>query len=210
MNTATAMYKDLQTAVADEYLDLANSLESALQTCWDVPSLCDGWRTREVIAHLTMPLRYGPERFMEELAKANGDFNRLADRCAKQDAATLTPDQLIDGLRDPQLHAWQPPGGGHEGALTHVVIHGLDVTVPLGLARSVPESRVRTVLEVAAGLESLYSNVTGCELRATDLDWSFGTGEPVLGAAQDLALVLFGRRLARGRLAGQAADRFSV
>ena len=25
---------------------------------WDAPSLCEGWRTREVVAHMTMPARY--------------------------------------------------------------------------------------------------------------------------------------------------------
>ena len=33
------------------------------------------------------------------------------------------------------------------------------------------------------------------ELRATDLDWSYGAGEPLTGTAQDLLLVLCGRRL---------------
>src|SRR5674476_672617 len=35
---------------------------------------------------------------------------------------------------------------GFEGALTHDVIHGLDVTVPLGIGRHVPEERLRIVI----------------------------------------------------------------
>jgi uncharacterized protein (TIGR03083 family) len=170
-----------------------------------VPSLCSGWRIREVIAHLTMPLRYGPERFMDELSKVRGDFNLMADRVAKQDAVVLTPEQLLASLRDPLLHAWQPPGGGFQGALTHVVIHGLDVTLPLGLDRRVPEDRIRMVLEVATGLDGLRANVAGTELRATDLHWSFGAGAPASGLAQDLALVLFGRSLPAGHIERQLA-----
>ena len=37
---------------------------------WDTPSLCEGWRVREVIAHLTMPARYDQDAFMEELELA--------------------------------------------------------------------------------------------------------------------------------------------
>jgi uncharacterized protein (TIGR03083 family) len=208
MNMRTETGQDLEAAIAAEYLDLATMLEGAPGYSWDGPSLCAGWRTREVVAHLTMPLRYGGPRFMEELARANGDFNLMADRCAKQDAATLTTEELIAGLRDPELHTWQPPGGGHDGALTHVVIHGLDIAVPLGLERRVPEGRLRKVLEVATRLDALAVNVRGAELGANDMDWSFGAGSPVFGRAQDLALVLFGRRLPAGHLQGEAAPRF--
>jgi uncharacterized protein (TIGR03083 family) len=210
MSTAPPLGLELRGAVAAEYLDLATILEAGPRSIWDAPSLCAGWRTREVVAHLTMPIRYTPPRYMQELAKTNGDFNAMADSCAKQDAAILTQEELVAALRDPNLHAWQPPGGGYEGALTHVVIHGLDITVSQGLERRVPEVRLHKVLQVASSLESLMSNVSGVELRASDLDWSFGAGSPVLGRAQDLALVLFGRRLPAGRLQGESANRFTA
>lgn len=57
----------LQPAVAAEYLALADILASASDIEWDTPSLCEGWRVREVIAHLTMPARYDEEAFMAEL-----------------------------------------------------------------------------------------------------------------------------------------------
>lgn len=204
MTTATQI--DL---IAAEYLDLARILEAGPPSAWNAPSLCAGWRTREVVAHLTMPLRYPPEPFMAELTKANGDFNLMADVCAKKDAAALPSERLLAELRDPRLHAWQPPDGGSEGALTHVVIHGLDITVPLGVERRVPDHRLRTVLDVATRLESLRANIGGVELRANDLDWSLGAGTPVKGQAQDLLLVLFGRQLPAGRLQGEAAARFT-
>jgi hypothetical protein len=51
-------------------------------------------------------------------------------------------------------------------------------------------------------------DLTGISLQATDLDWTYGAGTPVLGSAQDLALVLCGRKLPAGRLTG-ASERFS-
>ena len=195
MHNSTRIEQDIEAKIAAEYLDLAAILDGGPESWWDAPSLCAGWRTREVVAHLTMPLRYPPERFMAELSKANGDFNSMADRIARQDAEALTPAQLVTGLRDPQLHAWQPPGGGQLGALTHVVIHGLDITVALGLDRRVTKDRLRTVLDVASSLESLRANIAGVQLRATDMDWSCGEGAPVSDQAQRLVLMLFGRRL---------------
>ncbi|HEY3703360.1 MAG TPA: hypothetical protein VGL32_13945, partial [Acidimicrobiales bacterium] len=105
------------------------------------------------------------------------------------------------------------PGGGFEGALTHDVIHGLDITVPLAVDRQVPEERLRIVLEAVTMPKSLKffaSDLEGIELRADDIDWSFGSGAPVFGRAQDLALVLSGRTLPAGRLRGQPSARFTA
>jgi hypothetical protein len=50
----------------------------------------------------------------------------------------------------------------------------------------------------------------GVQLRATDLDWSFGSGAPVTGTAQDLLLVLCGRTLSPVRLQGAPSHRFTT
>ena len=58
---------------------------------WDAPSLCEKWRTREVVAHVTMPARYDGPAFMAELEAAGGDFTRLSDAIAARDGALPTP-----------------------------------------------------------------------------------------------------------------------
>jgi hypothetical protein len=106
-----------------------------------------------------------------------------------------------------------PLGVGLAGSLTHDVIHGLDVTVALGLDRRVPEDRLRVVLDVITtpkGLKSFGAQLDDVQLRAEEIDWTFGTGTPVFGAAQDLALVICGRRLPAGRLRGGPCARFTA
>jgi uncharacterized protein (TIGR03083 family) len=49
---------DLQAGVAAEYIALASLLDTLSPDRWDAPSLCEGWRVREVVAHLTMAARY--------------------------------------------------------------------------------------------------------------------------------------------------------
>src|SRR5262245_42213643 len=102
---------------------------------WGAASLCAGWRVREVVAHLTMPVRMSAPRFVAELGRDLGDFNRMADRVARRDAERLGDDGLLACLRDNAEHRWRPPGGGAMGALSHDVIHGLDISVALGLER---------------------------------------------------------------------------
>ena len=206
--TTTGTRIDLGTEIATEFLSLADLLETAPVSVWDAPSLCEGWRIREVVAHVTMPARYDAAAFMAEMATADGDFTRLSNTVAARDGAS-PPTSLLADLRSETLHGWEPPGGGQLGALTHAVVHGLDVTEAAGLGRTVPATHMALVLGAAdPGL--FGTDLTGVELRADDLDWSYGSGELVTGPAQVLALVVCGRVVPTGRLGGNAAHRFAM
>ena len=198
--------------IAAERRELADLLAALPEQAWDTPTLCAGWRVRELVAHMTMPFRYSAARFVAELARSRGRFDAMADRCARRDGAAPVED-LLAALRDNVRHPWKPPGGGYQGALTHDVIHGLDLTVPLGLGRRVPEDRMLIVLQAITGAGArthFGTDLSGTELRADDLDWSFGSGQPMTGAAQDLALVCCGRKLPTGHLHGEPAARFTA
>jgi uncharacterized protein (TIGR03083 family) len=133
-------------------------LERLTPEQWGSPSLCAGWRVREVVAHMTMPFRTTPLRFLTGLARARFSFDRYADRAARADTAALTDDELLAQLQDNIRHGWRPPGGGEAGALSHDVIHGLDITEPLGLPAPPPE-RIATVLRAAGPRNLAYFGV---------------------------------------------------
>lgn len=200
---------DLQASVTIEFLALADLLDTLPDAQWDTPSLCAGWRVREVVAHLTMPVRYSPAQFGIELQDCDGDFTLLSNRLASRDA-TLPASDLVGNLRDETMHRWSPPGGGPIGALNHVVIHGLDITVPLGVNRRSPDDTLRAVLDdlTRGGTHAHFGfDVDGLNLRATDMDWSFGSGTPVTDAAEHLALLVCGRQLPAGRIDGDGTRR---
>jgi uncharacterized protein (TIGR03083 family) len=201
---------DIRAAVAAERRAQVELYASLAEEDWDSPSLCTGWRVREVLAHVTMPFRYSFRRVAWEIAKARGSFDRMADRRARIDARQLSTGQLWESLRDNVEHPWSPPGGGPLGALSHDVIHGLDVSTPLGRDDAASPARVGMVLAGLRPKQVAFFGVDldGVELRADDLDWSYGRGEPVHGRAQDLLLLLCGRRLPAGRLTGPASARF--
>jgi uncharacterized protein (TIGR03083 family) len=195
---------DLQPAVAAEFLALADLLGSATDAQWDTPSLCEGWRVREVIAHLTMAARYDEDTFMAELRRCDFDFGRLSNEIASRDAE-LPSGELVANLRSEVMQNWTPPGGGYHGALNHVVIHGLDVTVPLGVPRRSPDGTIRVILDDLTegnGHEHFGTSIDGRRLEATDLDWAYGSGPALHGTAADLALVLCGRSIPADRLEG--------
>jgi uncharacterized protein (TIGR03083 family) len=209
--TAAVTDAELRGLIAAERRELAELLSGLPDQSWNAPTLCAGWRVREVVAHMTMLYRYSTARFLAELVRSGGRFHQMADRCAKRDGSA-PPGELVAVMAAHADSARAPRGVGYEGALTHDVIHGLDVTVALGLDRRVPEDRLRVVLDAVTtpkGLKAFDAPLDGVELRAEDLDWSFGTGTPVSGPAQDLALVICGRRLPAGRLRGELAGRFT-
>ncbi|MFF4578124.1 maleylpyruvate isomerase family mycothiol-dependent enzyme [Streptomyces sp. NPDC001389] len=201
---------EIRAAIATERRELAAVLGDLSAEEWDAPTLCGGWRVREVAAHMSMGFRYSLSKMAWELIRARGNLHRMTDRCARKDAATHSTRELAALLSDNADHPWRPPVGGIEAALGHDVIHGLDITVALGLDRRVPEDHVHILLESvnARTLKFFGADLGGIELRADDLDWRFGTGTPLSGAAQDLLLLAYGRRLPPGRLRGELDDRF--
>jgi uncharacterized protein (TIGR03083 family) len=196
---------DWPSAVTTEFLTLADLPETLGDAQWATPSLCEGWRVREVVAHLTVPVRYSTDQFIAELRDSEGDFTRLSNRVAGRDAA-LPTDTLLGNLRDKTMHDWTPPGGGQINALNHVVIDGLDTTVPLGVRRCSSDETLHAVLDdLTAGDTHAHFgfNLDGLSLRAIDMDWSYGSGTSISGAAEDLALLVCGRRLPAGRVNGE-------
>lgn len=202
----------IRAAVGAERRAQVDLLASLSEEEWDTPSLCAGWRVREVVAHTTMAYRYSLPKVVVEVLRARGNFNRMADRAAHRDAGRLSSRELLACLEANVDHPWTPPGGGPLGALSHDVIHGLDVSTGLGRDDTASPERVVMVLGGLQPKQLAYFGVdlTGVELRATDADWSYGAGEPVTGRAQDLLLLACGRRLPAGRLTGAAAGRFAT
>ena len=85
---------------------------------------------------------------------------------------------MLADLRAETMATWVLPGGGPIGALTHVVIHGLDVTAANG-CRSAPDAAAVVVLDVlTGGGVAAHFGVDASEFRltATDLGWHHGDG----------------------------------
>lgn len=201
---------DITTAIAAERRELATMLDGLPAGKWDAPTLCAGWRVREVAAHMTMGFRYSLPRMAAELITARGNLNRMTDRCARKDAATFSTGELAAFLRDNAGHPWKPPVGGITAALGHDVVHGLDITVALGLGRRVPDDRVRTLLDSvnAKTLTFFGADIDGVELRADDLDLVLRHRNAAVRCRAGSPAGRLRPEAPPGRLRGEPCDRF--
>ncbi|MFT4127823.1 MAG: hypothetical protein QM662_16540 [Gordonia sp. (in: high G+C Gram-positive bacteria)] len=79
--------------------------------------------------------------------------------------------------------------------MAHDVLHGLDITVPLGLPHAAAD---RIALAVGAPDRRQFDyfgvDLDGLARRATDPDLTVGTGTPVEMTAVDIALIVGGRK----------------
>jgi uncharacterized protein (TIGR03083 family) len=189
------MANDLQPLVASEYRSLHDALSALTEPEWNHDSLCEGWSIRHVIAHLTMPARYTPEQYAAELSAAGYDFTTLSNRVAARDAS-LPREQLLADLASDTLAQWSTPAGGMIGSLSHVVIHGLDATVPTRLACDASKDALQAVLDDLTSQRvhrHFGTSIDGRRLHADDIVWTYGTGETVTAPAYLLILALTGR-----------------
>jgi uncharacterized protein (TIGR03083 family) len=195
--------------ISCERRELASVLEGLSAEQWRSPSLCAGWTTAHVVAHLTMPFRITEEEFGRGMAEAHGQFGEFSDAVAARDSE-LPQVELAGVLRDNVDNPWGPPGGGQPGALSHDLIHGLDITWPLSITYPIPDRAMTAVLDLIAGPDGQKAfgvDLDDIELRATDLDWSAGAGAEAAGPSRDLLLMLARRSLPHDAVTGPGAQR---
>jgi uncharacterized protein (TIGR03083 family) len=187
---------------------LADALDRLTPDQWQGTTMCAGWTPGHVLAHLTMPFRISEQDLMAGLQECGGDFTKFSDGVADRDSK-LPQAELVAVLRDNADTAWSPPGGGLVAALSHDVIHGLDITWPLSIAYPIADRSLTTVLEsiTSPGSETHFGvPLKGIKLTATDMDWTHGSGAPLAGRGRDLIMLLANRRVPNGLFEGAGID----
>ena len=64
--------------IAAERTGVADDLSQLDDEQWVCPSLCDGWRVRDVAAHLTMPFHVSLPKMVLMMVKYRFDFDKLS------------------------------------------------------------------------------------------------------------------------------------
>ena len=194
--------------IASERRSLADLLEQLTDEQWETPSLCAGWRVRDVAAHIAMvPTAPGLLAMVRGAAAAHGNFNRLNHDLAVQHAQRPTADINAE-LRDEADSRRLPSVTSVTNLGFDILVHGQDIAIPLGVTRPMPTDAA------AAGAARVWAmgwpfwarrRFHGYRLIATDANWSAGAGDEVHGTIDALLLLLTGRAAGLTRLTGDGA-----
>ena len=204
---------DIFSEIADERRGVADLMSGLTDEQLKAQSLCQEWTVHEVFAHLIVPLEVSLPRFMLAMLACGGSFDRANVRLTREQARRPSS-ELVEVLRRKAASRFTPPGAGPEAPLTDLRVHGLDIRWPLGLARDIPEERLRTSLSYLVGAPVggvvPKGSLDGLRLEASDVGWAHGSGPAVSGTAEALLLAMTGRTAAFDHLGGAGMSTLRV
>ena len=203
---------DFRRLHEDDDRDMGQYLATLSEADWEAPSLCTGWRVRDVVGHIlygnelrlwTLPFR---------LARFGFSSDRSGDHYSRARAEGRTPASLLNDFltRDRWTGTCRvfPP----RLVLLDRLVHHQDVRRPLGHERTVPEERLVACLDAAPTLGSVFGakkRTRGLRFEATDVAWSWGDGPLVSGPGEALLLTMLGRPHPLPELSGDGLGAFS-
>jgi uncharacterized protein (TIGR03083 family) len=198
---------DIWPTIHAERQALADDLSALSDQHWQTASWCDGWTVHDVLAHLTSAAKMTPPKFASRFAAAGFNFDGFAARQVAREGAGGPAATLAEFRR--VIPRSSAPPGPKDTWLGEVFAHGEDIRRPLGIAHSYPLTYVTRVIALYANSNAIIGGkrrVAGLTLRATDTDYSCGSGPVVEGTAIDLMLAASGRKQAMSGLSGPGLD----
>ncbi|OBG35709.1 maleylpyruvate isomerase family mycothiol-dependent enzyme [Mycobacterium sp. E3198] len=195
------MTATLMTMACAERADLADFLATLTPQDWAAPTLCSKWTVKDVVAHVISYEELGPAGLLRRFAKG---WVVRANQVGVDEFAALSPQQLLDFVRDHLTPKGLTAGFGGMIALVDGTIHHQDIRRSLGRPRAVPTDRLQRVLDLVPGNPRLGAGrrIRGLCLRANDIDWTHGRGPEVTGPGEALLMAMAGRPAALADLDG--------
>ncbi|MFF2551915.1 maleylpyruvate isomerase family mycothiol-dependent enzyme [Nocardia sp. NPDC058058] len=182
--------------IEQQRLAIADLLADLSDAEWEQPSLCPGWRVRDVAAHIACaPRPPSPKTMLRTAIRARGNYNRLIDMLTLDYAAEPGHD-LVAELRAHAASRKLPALTNYRNIHFDTIVHGQDIAIPLGRTLRV------TPVAAAAGADRAVEvgwpvwnrhRLDGLRLIATDTVWTYGLGSEIRGPALALLLLVTGR-----------------
>ncbi|MEU7216228.1 maleylpyruvate isomerase family mycothiol-dependent enzyme [Nocardia iowensis] len=188
---------DVRGMLAEERAELISLLRTLSDEEWAAPSLCRGWRVRDVVGHLLYDTIALPT-YGAIAARSGFSIDGLNGRLVEK-AKALPTTVLVDKL---EAEAGRIAKYAPRLILADVMVHQQDIRRPLGRTRTIPADRLTTVLDHPDPFALPWRRTKGLRFVATDVSWSKGSGPEVRGPGEAIALAVVGRAVAVDELAG--------
>lgn len=196
--------------IATERRALADLLEGLTPEQWGTTtSLCDAWTVKGVAIHLMVGPTGSLRSFLSAMVAARGRFER-ANVVLVQRKMAMPVEAVVADLRDRATSRFAPPTMDVHAPLTDLLVHRLDICVPLGIKheRSLDPwaEALDFLLSPRARRGFLPQAPPELTYAATDLAWTGGSGPRVEGPVEAIALAILGRSPRLDELAGPGAE----
>jgi uncharacterized protein (TIGR03083 family) len=185
----------------EENDDFSSFLHTLAPEDWEKPSLCDGWRVRDVIGHIL----YGQELKLWTLPWKLARFGFSSDRSGKHYSIRRgegrTPDELLHDFDNRNPWAGTSKVFPDRLNLMDRLVHHQDIRRALDRPREVPAERTAPLLPYLPNLGQVFRSkqrMRGLRFEATDVDWAYGNGDAPLvrGPAEAILMSTLGREQA--------------
>jgi uncharacterized protein (TIGR03083 family) len=194
--------------IRDERASLVEGLAELPEPRWTQPSLCGSWTTTDVVGHILATTYVTPPKFVVGLAASGFRFNTMQEKLLHEATSGKTPNELVGELRA-QIPAQKSPPGPTMAMLGETIIHGEDIFRAGGAYREHPVLHVLAVADFFKRSNLLIGakrRIEGVTLRATDTEWTHGSGPEVAGPILALVMVMTGRAAALGDVTGEGVE----
>ena len=195
---------DVSQEVARLRHQFADRIDSLDETEWDAPSWCEGWRVRDVLAHLVRNAEATPLSMIGDLLRGGFRPDYSVSKAAKR-LGDVPVSELADRLRTAADERLRSGGSSKPFGMGDILVHSADAFRPLGQEVDVTPDVAASVLDAYWDKARMVVHAAphrGRRLVATDLDWSRGTGPEVMGRTVDLVLFVANRRQVLASLEG--------
>ena len=186
---------------------LADDLSGLTNAQWQTRSQCSDWDVHQMLGHMLATSKMTPGKFFAGIAKAGFRFEKFAhDEAAAASAGG--PEATLAAFRANADSSKSPPGPV-DSWLGETLIHSEDIRRPLGITHSYPSDAVVRTLDFYKKSNLIVGakkRIAGLTLRATDAEWSTGSGPHVEGPAMSLLLAMTGRKQALDDLSGDGVE----
>jgi uncharacterized protein (TIGR03083 family) len=201
-------------AVATQRRALADLLDRLDDEQWETPSLCDGWRVREVAAHVAMaPTPPGLVEMITLAIRHRGDFNEL-NYFLGIDRGNAPTAAIVASLREHADSRKLPIVTNCRNINFDILVHTQDIAMPLGMEVPMPLDSAHAAAEhISRAGWPFYvkRRFSGVRLVADDVAFEFGSGPEVRGPVSALLLLMSGRGAAvASKLSGDGRALVSV
>ncbi len=200
---------DTWDMIIDQRRQLAGVLDSLDNAQWDAQTLCEAWKTRDVVGHVVSFNELGALKITLRMARHFFKFDQMNAKLG-QDIGKNSPKELMNLVRKHTEGRFVPPGVSIEALLADAAIHTEDICRPLGIQKQLDAEKAIAILDYLSGPTGGGLGdpawIEGLHLAPHDVDWSKGDGPKVTGLARDIVVVLSGWRAPLDSLSGDGVD----